>query len=307
MLSNDLINLNEKYTLSEIVNKLRSYFSTDDFGSLNMFHRTFMMTFIFLSEIWDRILENAERDRKYWDIYVNLYQPGAVEREPTADEVEILKTWRKHKFRLNLDVEDWYIHSYILMDKFARFVRRLIQLISKTPEERKLSNRIPFKNFDSHRKFYLNKNKQHLVTDKKYAEIINKNTKWYIKELKNIRDDLIQHPNVPKFWSYEVTENRIILGRFRHNEKHLISLCEIRDNYASVYPEIEGETNFLALLSFFEKMIDNLQESEIQKVKDIRKSFGADFPDISKLFSKMSEFFSLVNDHFVHEIQGRFE
>ena len=307
MHAEDLMDLNEKYTFREIVNKLREHLSKDDFGSLNMFHRIFMMTFIFLSEIWSRILEDAELDRKYWNIYVELYQPGAIEREPTTDEVKILESWKKHKFRLNLDVEDWFIHSYILMDKFTRFVKRFFYLISSVPEERKRINRIPFKNFNEHRKFYLDESKQHLITDNIYAEIIRKNTTWYIKELKNIRDDLIQHPNVPKFWGYEVTQDRIRLMRFRHNPKLLEKMYSLKDKYVYVYPEIKTEKNFFSLLTFFERKINTLEENDAIIVRDTRKSFGSHFPDIPKLFKQMSEFFSLVNDHFILEIKKHFQ
>ena len=307
MLPKNLIDLSEKYTFSEIVEYLREQLSRDAFGSLNMFYRTYMMTFIFLSEIWYRILGDAELDIKYWNIYVDLYQPGAVKRKPTAEEAEILEKWGKHKFMLNLDVEDWFIHSYILMDKFTRFIKRLFYSISQKPEERKLVNRIPTKNFDKHRKFFIDDSKKHLITDHKYAKIIRNNTTWYIKELKNIRDDLIQHPNVPKFWGYDVTPDRVRLMRFRHHPKLLEIMHSLRDKYESVYPEIKDEINFYPLLLFFEKQINDLEESDTKKITEVRKSFGAHFPDIPNLFKKMSKFFSLVNDHFILEIQKRFQ
>jgi len=302
----ELVKLDEKNTLSEIMKKLRNHISTEEFGSLNMFHRTLMMTFAFLPEIWQRILEDAKLDTKYWEVYAELYHPDAEKREPTPEELEILNTWREHRFLLNLDVEDWFIHSYILMDKFAKFAKRLMQLISKTPQELKLVRRIPDRSFDKHRKFFLKSENQGLITDTEYAEIIRKNTSWYVKELKNIRDDLIQHEIVPRFWAYCVSKDSPQLSRFRHNPKLLEILYELRDKYTSAFPQIEGERNFFRLFSFFEKHIDELEDNDVKRVEHVRKLYGARFPDIPTLFDKMSDFFSLVNDHFVAEIQRRF-
>lgn len=303
----ELVKLNARNTLSEIVIELEKYLASEDFGSLNMFHRTFMMTFRFLPEIWNRILEDARLDVEYWKVYIDLYQPGVDERQPTVEELKILNTWRRHRFRLNLDIEDWFIHSYLLMDKFAKFVKRLTQLISKTPQELKLANDIPDRSFEKHRKFYLNSKKQRQITDTGYAEIIRKNTTWYIKELKNIRDDLIQHETVPRFWGYNVSRNRMRLSRFRHDPKLLEILYELRDKYAPIYPQLEGERNFFTLFAFFEEHIGNLDDKDVKRVEHVRKSYGSRFPDIPKLYNKMSNFFCLVNKHFVLEILKRFE
>lgn len=282
--------------------EFRTHLSEKDFGSLNMHHRTFMMTLLFLPEIWNRIREDALLDVKYWEVYVVLYEPGADEREPSTQELEILDTWQKHRFRLNLDVEDWFIHSHILMDKFARFVKRLLQLISRTPQELELVKRIPHRSFAKHRKFFLKRKNRTLEADPEYAEIIRKNTSWYVKDLKNIRDDLIQHEAVPRFWSYDVSRNRVRLSRFRPNPKLLKVLYGLRDKYASTYPELEGEGNFFKLFSIFEEYSDGLDEDDVTKVERVRKSYGARFPDMPELFKKMSDFFSCVNDHFVLEV-----
>jgi len=303
----ELVRLDEKNSLSEIIKKLRNHISPEEFGALNMFHRTFVMTFAFLPEIWQRVLEDVKLDTKYWEVYAELYHPEAEKREPTPEESEIRNIWREHRFRLNLDVEDWFIHSHILMDKFAKFAKRLIEAISKTPEELKLAQNIPDRSFYKQRKFLLRSQNLTLLTDTIYADIIRENTSWYIKELKDIRDDLIQHEIVPRFWTYWVSKDKIQLSRFRHNPKLLEILYELRDKYKLAYPKIEGEKNFFTLFSFFEKHIDELEKKDGKRIEHVGKSYGARFPDIPTLFNKMSNFFSLVNDHFVAEIQRRFE
>jgi hypothetical protein len=301
------VKLNSKNTLSEAVRSLRKHISGEEFGSLNMFHRTFKMTFLFLPEIWNRILEDAKLETKYWEVYVALYEPGAEEREPTAEELKILNTWREHRFCLNLDVEDWFIHSYILMDKFARLAKRFTQQLSKTTQNFNLTLLIPDKSFAKYRNFYLKDKNQDLITDTEYAEIIRKNTTWYKKELKNIRDDLIQHETVPKSWGYSVSKNKVRLSRFRHSPKLREKLYKLKDKYAPIYPQIAEEKNFFTLLVFFEKHLNDLAKKDVKELENARKLWGARFPDIPRLFGKMSDFFYLVNVHFVSKIQERFE
>ena len=307
MLSRDIIKLDSKNTLSEVVEQFRGHISAEDFGELNMSHRTFMMTFKFLPEIWNRILEDVELDTNYWDIYTDLYEPGGVEREPTGKELEILNEWKQHKYRINLDVEDWFIHTYILMDKYAKLAKRLTRLLSKKTEESKIINEIPYKNFDRYKKYYLKTENQRFLGDSKYTEIVQKNTDWYTKELKNVRDDLIQHELIPKFWGYSISRNKICLSRFRHSQRLREKIESLKDKYKKVFPQLDEEKNFFKLIEFFEKNINQLEEKDIEKIKDVKKMWGGNFPDIPKLFEKISKFFSLVNDHFVQKFENDFK
>ena len=307
MLSGDFIKLNSKNTLSEIVEKFRGFISDENFGELSMLHRTFMMTFKFLPEIWNRIVEDVELEVSYGDIYADLYAPGGVEREPTGKELEILKAWRKYRYLLNLDVEDWFIHSFILMDKYAKLAKRLTRLFSQKPDESKLIDKIPHKNFYRYKKYYLNTENQRFLGYSKYTEIVRKNTDWYVKELKDVRDDLIQHENIPKFWGYSISRNKIRLSRFRHSRRLREKIEALKDKYKKVFPQLEGEKNFFKLMDFFEKNISHMDEKDITKLKDVKKMWGGRFPDIPKLFGKMSKFFSLVNDHFVQRFENEFK
>jgi len=59
------IELNERNTFSNIIKEMRKHLSSNDFGSLNMFHRTFMMTVSFLPEILIRIIEHVKKETRY--------------------------------------------------------------------------------------------------------------------------------------------------------------------------------------------------------------------------------------------------
>lgn len=128
-----------------------------------------------------------------------------------------------------------------------------------------------------------------------------------MKELKAVRDDLIQHELIPKFWGYSISRNKIRLSRFRHSQRLGDKIEALKDKYKSVFPQLDGEKNFFKLMEFFEKNINQLEEKDIVKVKDVKKMWGGSFPDIPKLFEKISEFFSLVNDHFVRRFENDFK
>lgn len=299
--------LNEKIVFSEIMNKLDKRLSDEDLISLNMHRNSFVMTLNLLTEIWSRIQEDAKLHNEYWHVYAELYDPYADERKPTLGELGILKSFDDHWFRLNLDIEDWFIHSYILLDKFAKFAKKLVFLLSRQPEERRIAARIPDKNFDKYKRFYINPRNRNSIKDTEYLEIITSTSSWYNNDLKNVRDDLIQHELVPKFWTYDTSCGKIRIGRIRHSKELVQTLYTLRDKYATIYPEIRDENNFFSLLSFFEGRIGKLDHLDADTISKVRKQFGRNFPDIPGLFSKMTNFFSLVNDHFIGIIEDHFE
>lgn len=99
--------------LLELIGELRNRLDTEKFGKINMLLRSVHTTFLFLGEVWQRILDDVNLDQEYWPIYVDLYGPGALKREPTKEELRVLQEWGKHYFRLYLDIEDFFIHGNI--------------------------------------------------------------------------------------------------------------------------------------------------------------------------------------------------
>lgn len=290
--------LDDRNRLYQVVRELQKHFPLEKLASLNMFYRSFNMTHCFLPEIWDRLLEDAQLDKEYWSIYVRLYDPALEEeRTPTPEEAQILKRYRAHWHRLNLDVEDWFLHAHILMEKFARLAKELIFLTSVEAETAKRVKNLPTKSFHKHLKFFLRSDNQKTV-DIEYAKILKESAAWYSKDLKDIRDDLIQHETPARFWSYSISP-KLKVSRVRHSEKLVQALFKLRDKYAETYVVLKDEKNFFALLSFFETHIDKLEVSDSERVKQIRRNFGRAFPNIPTLYSKINSFFSLVNDHFM--------
>jgi len=304
----ELIKVPRESSFIDIIHKMREQLSRNEFGDLNMHHRDFMNTFSYLPIIWERIINEAQTYEKYWEIYVDLYAPGSEERKPTDEEKKILDEHHSNQLRLHLDYEDWFIHSSILLDKYVKFIVQLQKSISLDKMERHKLNQQKHRSFHQHKDLYCGTKNRSLITDKQYEKLIRNHTLWFEEELKNVRDDWIQHELVPKFWGYDIKPSKKIirLMRFRHDEKLFHELLALREKYAQQHKEIAKEENFFELLFWFEKQKDVLDKDDVTRVERVRRRFGGDFPDIPTLFNKMTQFFELVNNHFLSEISKRF-
>jgi hypothetical protein len=293
----ELEELNEKNSLSEIVRVLYKQLGREKTATLTMSHRSFGMTHVFLPKIWTRILEDAELQNQYWKIQAELLDPAAERRSPTSEETQILERYSQQWCLLNLDMEDWFLHGHILMEKFSKLARELLILTSKDEESVKHTRNIPFRSFHDHINFFLNPENTN-IDDDGYCKILTEATSWYIPDLKDVRDDLIQHEIVARFWGYSSSSSKLKISRFRYSEKTKDELYALRDKYAPIYLGLANEKSFFGLLSLFEKKVIKMEPHESERVKQIRKTYGRDFPDIPILYSKMNHFFSKVNDHF---------
>lgn len=298
--------LDERSTIWQVIHELQKHFPPEKLASLSMVYRSFNMTHSFLPEIWDRILEDAQLDNQYWSIYAKLYDPNLEEEgTPTPEEAEILKRYKRHQNRLNLDMEDWFLHAHILMEKFARLAKELMLLTSANAEDTKQLRELPTKSFHEHINFVLKTDNQKKL-DVEYVQIVREMAAWYSHDLKNVRDDLIQHETVARFWGHFISQYELRVSRFRHSKKLVQELYRLRDKYAETHAIVRGKQNFFNLLSFFETYIDRLEKSDSDRVRQIRKTYGRDFPHIPTLYRRINDFFSLVNNHFMSKIRSNF-
>jgi len=290
--------LNNKNKLLELAMFLQKKYGRDKLAPFNMYYRSFRMTQLFLTEIWDRILKDVQLDNEYWAIQAEIHDAAPEEYELSHEEAQILKEYSEHSHRLNLDVEDWFLHAHILMEKYVKLSKILMVLTSKDKAAAKLANGLPDRSFHNHMDQFLNPNKKGMKDDK-YAEVVKLCDSWYESDLKDVRDDLIQHEQVGRFWGHSITPNEFRISRFRYTRRMLEKLYALRDKYAKVYTALEGEQNFFALIDFFEANFAKLDKGDKDRIKGIRKEYGKDFPDIPQLYSKMNHFFSLANDYFI--------
>ena len=287
-----------KNPLGEINENISKFLNdSDKFGQINMRFRSVNMTFRFLEEIIFRFNEDRELYQQYMKIYYDISEPQS-ERDPTEEEKIILEKWTIHHAGLNLDIEDFFIHSNILMDKIARLSNDLLKFTKDTDSK---FSEFPNNSFFDHRNYFIKLTKLYTI-DEEYAKYIRDNTGWYISQLKNPRDDLIVHEDVPKFWTYNFDGGKSRISRIRHNIRQNEKLLQLKEKYYNMFPELADETNFFTLLNSFELNSGKLQSSDVHSIKEIRKRFGGTFPDINILFKNIYEHMIFLNHHFLQKI-----
>ncbi len=256
------------------------------------------MTQGFLREIWDRIVRDVRLDH-YWSIQAGIHSAQELQEDYTlsSEEAKTLDEYEQHKCRLNLDVEDWFLHAHILMEKYTKLFKIIISL---TQSENKHIDQIPNRSFHEHTKLFLNANNG--FTSKKYSELVKDSVDWYFPDIKDVRDDLITHEQIGRFWGSSITPTSFSISKFIRPDGMASKLNELAEKYQKTFAILEKERNIFNLMSFFEANIARLDAKDAQLIKNIRKNYGRDFPDIPNLYIKMSNFFSSVNDYFLQEL-----
>ena len=302
MKASDHVEINEKNSLHQMMLKLKTKKTKEELDDIWLTYFSFKTTFSFLPEIWNRIQCDIKliADKNY--IEGTYYSPDAEEgSEPTEAEKKILKECKEHEDRIILDTEDWFIHSHILMDKFAKLIKKIF-LLFMTEEKKQMILNITDKSFYEFKDYFVNKDGK--IIDEEFYLLMMNYTKWFEPDLKNIRDDMIQHESVPKIWgsSIDSRNNDIAFGysKFRPYMGFLEKTYQIRDRNITLFPQIKDNQNYFELLVFFEEHSKELKQKDKDLLKFIKKSYGGKIPDIILLYEKMSDFFTRINDYFVN-------
>jgi hypothetical protein len=308
METSDSLKMNEKNTLHEVMQKLNSKREKEELKNLWLNYHSFKETFYFLLIIWSRIQNDVHLIVEKDGLEAVYDRPRDEDEEdpgePTDDEKKQIAEGHRHESIVHLDVEDWFIHSLILMDKFAKLARGVFFSIHGY-EKKHMINRIPFRSFHTFKQ-YFHKNKSEFF-DTEFSEIIDHYTDWFYIELKDIRDDLIQHETSFKIWGSSFhskkSEIKFSFAKFKpfHKPRKLYALMERNKNR---FPQIMKCYSILEILSIFDEHWSELNQEDRDLVTSIKQSHGSDMPDIIKLFSKMSIFFTQVNDYFVRKIEN---
>lgn len=296
----DLEQLNDKSRLLELARNIWKKHQSGPNGSgFSMYYRSFQMTQGFLREIWDRIVRDVRLDNDYWSIQAGIHDAQELQEDYklSTEEAKTLDEYEQHKCRLNLDVEDWFLHAHILMEKYTKLFKIIISL---TQPENNHIDKIPNRSFHEHTKLFLNANNG--ITSKKYSELVKLSVEWYFPDIKDVRDDLITHEQIGRFWGSSITPKRFSISRFIRADGMVSKLNELAEKYQKTYAILEKERNIFNLMSFFEANIARVEAKDAQLIKNIRKNYGRDFPNIPKLYFKMNNFFSSVNDYFLQEL-----
>jgi|GEM_PF-2897471 len=302
MKASDHVEINEKNSLHQMMLKLDSKKTKKELDDIWFTYFSFKATLDFLPVIWSRIQYDIKMIDEKNSIEATYFSPDAEEGiKPTEAEMKMLKECQNFEDIITLDIEDWFIHSYILMDKFAKLIKKIFCLYV-TEEKKQIILDIADKDFYHFRKYFIKEKGK--IIDNGFYSIMVSQTKWFEPDLKNIRDDMIQHESVPKLWgsSIDGKNNDIVFGysKFRPYMGFLEKTYQIRDRNITLFPQIKDNRNYFELLMFFEEHIQELNQKDKDLLKFIRKSYGGKIPDIILLYKKMSDFFTRINDHFIN-------
>jgi hypothetical protein len=291
--------LTDKSTLLELTRYLlKKYESSPKRSAFSLYCRSFQMTQSFLPEIWDRLLKDVKLEQEYWSIEaeINNAQQVQEEYELSAEETKVLDEFLAHQHRINLEVEDWFLHAHILMEKYTKLFKLVLQL---TKEDNKLFKRIPSRSFHEHIKFF--RTLKTGILDEKYASFINDCSNWYFSDVKDVRDDLITHEQIGRFWGSSTSPDTFSISRFNRPDTLVDPLYSLADKYKERFVILQSERNVFNLLSFFEANASKLEAADAKIISDIRRKYGRRFPDIPELYKKMNTFFSSVNDYLISQ------
>ena len=242
--------------------------------------------------IISRIIENHAQfhilDEKVWEF-------ADREEKILSDEEQALVS--KHgrlSSLISFDVEDYFIHIQILIDRLAVLIANQIKElpISKIKSFRDLIN------------FIKTQNSQNELFD-----YLLKQEKWF-KLLINIhRNKLIVHDNISQMTGTKYSKNQIHspirLGRLdSSNSKTIIStLNKIKENHVSDILELKNEVNIWKLLLICDYNAEKLTDPEVNEIINIHKNHGGEMPEIDLVNTKIQNFLDYVNSFFKKSIQ----
>jgi hypothetical protein len=188
------------------------------------------------------------------------------------------------------------------MDKFAKLSKKIFLLIYDT--KRQEINNLKIKNFNRFKKFVID-NRDNFIDDI-FPTIIKQYTEWFEPELRDIRDDFIQHEFSFKIWGSSLNSRKseisFSFSKFKpfHTPPKIHKLIERNKDR---FPQIVECYSILQIITIFDEHWNELNQEDRSLVTSIKQSFGGEIPDIIKLYTKMSIFFTKINDYFVRKIE----
>lgn len=286
-------NNNWRDPLVDLPRLARKKWPEERFVKFNVEYRSYRRTLEYLRLNYRRIEDDVELWKKYNDASGRLLgAPGAP--RPTKSDLLVGKRWKEQEFCLYLDLDDFFIHSNILMDKIARIASVFLEIR-------------PPRSFSKHKKFLCREQNIPFRKDEDYARHIRENTSWFESDLKDVRDDLVVHEGA--FWAVGTSWGRKGLlsaskmSPFEVKKKQLNVLRELKKKYRKTLHGIaKVEANLWVLLQFFEQNIDQIDEEDKSKVKAARQELGGRLPPVPKVADEIFDFLVFFGSHFQKKI-----
>ena len=197
---------------------------------------------------------------------------------------------------LSLDVEDFFIHSRILMDRITNLVKFFFE------------KEIPhYDSFSDHRKFFLKSENNPWQIDEEYAKYIREETSWFL-DLRNARDDSIVHFHKKgKGKSLALIKGKVqccITGY--SSDKDQDKLKDIFEKNNMPVPDLRAMGPVDKALTILEhnnrlKHKDN-ESKENKRLSGIRQGIRGELPDIDSLLANILAFIEFFGAHFLQKL-----
>lgn len=279
--------------LQDLANLVHKKWQNDQFVRFNVEYRSYRRTLEYLRLIYSRIKVDNKLHVSYNEASERLLgAPSAP--SPTKLDLLIEKRWKEQGVCLYLDLDDFFIHSNILMDKVARIASVFLKIH-------------PPRKFSDHRKFLRREQNIPFRKDEDYARYIRENTSWFESDLKDVRDDLVIHEGA--FWAVGTSWGKKGLlsvskmSPFEVKKRQLNVLRGLRKKYWKILHGIDKvEDNLWVLLQFFEQNIDQIDEEDKSKVKAARQELGDRLPSVPKVADEIFDFLMFFSLHFQKKI-----
>lgn len=229
--------------------------------------------------ILTRIMENTHQFRILDDKVWSWAQDKKTELND--DEAEIFHKHGRLSSLLSLDVEDYFIHTQILMDRLAMIIASVSDKLSRKEitSFHKLTNFI--------------KNNQ--LGNELFCHILDAK-KWFILLINVHRNNLVVHDTISKMSGTKYSKdtfhrpNRLVFPEQDKSMQIMETFQEIKNNHLSDIPEFTTESNMWELLLVCDYNAKKLTSKEIDLVRKIHQEIGGELPEIDKVNEKIQHF-----------------
>jgi len=241
-----------------------------------------------LGLIWKRLEYDTASYEKLMGLMVKSIKEGT-----SVDEIST-QLFLNHGY-LILDLEDFVIHSRILMDRTGILVAHLIKGSARA---------LRHASFKGHRRFFLDPKNVPYNPDEEYARYVREQTGWF-EILRDARDILLVHDSSLRgagvLLGPQTAPRRMqsqLLAWGSQQQKAYEHLLQLRDKYSKTIGEpLSKESNIWELLDLFDKHANALTSDDLKFLTEIKRETGGKLPDVNMLSTHILDFVKYISDH----------
>ncbi len=287
-----------KNPLAKILKLIKASLSEKEQKEFEAGYRRFQGKLLHLGLIWERLIVDFEAHEKRLEVAFarawEVSKTGKSSYTPTPKEESEIQHYREKSKFIELDLEDFFIHARILMDRIAWLTRFFIKGVE-------------YVSFSKLRNFFLKPENIPFSKDEEYAKFIREKTAWYETMLKSYRDKLIVHDITSDMFGGIYSDSEITtLVRVRMRplsqnkwNKHWQSILKLRDKYIDRISGLADiPLNMFELIRYLDSYSDLIDSPDLKKLEEIRSVFGTKLPDINSIADHIMDILNFYANHF---------